>query len=59
MTSRSIWLFMTPPPLIVTHFITKALVLSSQKPLYPLPPKAVTSFMNDPLLESSSSTPKH
>ncbi len=47
MTSCNIW-FLTPPPPIVTHFITKALVLSSQKPLYPLPPKAVMSFMDDP-----------
>jgi hypothetical protein len=31
MTSRNIWLFLTPPPPIVTLFITKALVISSQK----------------------------
>ena len=39
---------MTPPPPIVTHFSTKALVLLSQNPRYPLPPKTVTSLMDDP-----------
>jgi hypothetical protein len=38
---------LTPPSPIVTLFITKALVLSSQKPS--LPPTAVTSFMDEPL----------
>ncbi len=36
MTSRIIWYFLTPPPPIVTLFCTKALILSSQKPWYPL-----------------------
>ena len=36
--------FLTPPPPIVTSFSTNALVISSQNPL---PPKAVTSFMDE------------
>ena len=40
--------FLTPPHTIVTVFITKALVLSSQIP-WPPPPMTVTSFMDDPL----------
>ncbi len=48
MTSRSYWLFLTPPSPIVTLFSTKALVLLSQNPWYPLPPKVETSFMDGP-----------
>ena len=49
MTSLNFEQFLAlPPPPIVTRFITKAFVLSSQNPWYPLPPKALTSFMGDP-----------
>ena len=48
MTPHNFEQFLTHPPPIVTHFITKALVLLSQI-LDPLPPKTVPSFMDDPL----------
>ena len=47
MTLRNFRNFLTPPPPIVTLFSTKALVLLSQNSQYPLPPKTVTSFMDD------------
>jgi hypothetical protein len=56
MKSRKFGLFFTPPPPIVTHFITIALVLLSQNHRHPIPPKAVTAFMNDPLKLISSLT---
>ena len=43
MTSCIVGQFLTPPPPIVTPFITKALALSSQNP-GPSPPKTVTSL---------------
>ena len=43
-----------PPLPFVTRFITKALVLSSQNPWPPPPPKTVTSFMDDPLCKLPS-----
>ncbi len=48
MTSRSLWQFLTSPPPIDTLFSDKALVLLSQNPWDPLPPMAVTSFMDGP-----------
>ncbi len=48
MTSSKFGLFLTPPPPIVTHFITKTKVLLSQNPWYPLSPYVVTLFMDDP-----------
>ena len=47
MTSRKIRQFLTP---IVTGFITQALVLSLQNHWPPLPPKTMTSYMNDSIV---------
>ncbi len=43
-----IWIIFDTPHPIVMLFITKALVLLSQNPWHPNPPKAVTSFMDVP-----------
>ena len=46
---KQIWTIFDPPAPspIVTRFITKAFVPSSQN-LNPLPPKTMTSFMDNP-----------
>ena len=41
---------------LVARFITKALVLLSQNPWYLLPPKTMTSLMDDPLVPDSSNS---
>ncbi len=43
-----IWIIFDTPSPIVTLFITKALVLMSQIPCYPLTLKAVTSYIDNP-----------